>query len=87
MMAMGLVSLLLVSLVVGPSVATYRPVRVNRNETATLPCWDLSDPEQLHFWLTPSETVIGPTVVNSDAKYELSDDGSLVVKVRFTLLR
>jgi len=78
--AMEMVVLLLVSWATSSAGATYRPVRVNRNETATLPCWELTDPEQLHFWLTPNETIIGPTVVNSGAKYELFDDGSLIVK-------
>ena len=83
LITMELISLLLVSWAVGSSGATYRPVRVNGNETATLPCWELTDSEQLHFWLTPDETILGPTVVNSNPKYELSDEGSLIVKVSF----
>jgi len=65
---------------IGESSAAYRPVRVKGNETAELPCWELVASDQLHLWLTPDDFIIGPNIPNQSAKYQLSAQGSLIVK-------
>jgi len=59
----------------------YRAVVVRKNETAVLPCWELSDPTAILFWMSPEDVLIRSEDQHS-SKYRVDPmDGSLTVHV------
>lgn len=63
------------------SAVKYRALRVDANVQVTLPCWELSNPEELIVWITPSENIIGPDYYDNMNKYSVDSEGSLIVNV------
>ena len=59
----------------------HRAIRVKRNETALLPCWELVDPNHLIFWSVSEHLFIRPGDDSFDGKYSVDSNGSLIVQV------